>query len=64
MRASIGRRAITAAKAKKLIGQYRLLADQAKRNAAMSSDKDGREWFQSLAKTMTALADALERPNL
>ncbi|HXI99913.1 MAG TPA: hypothetical protein VNH44_01745 [Micropepsaceae bacterium] len=46
--------------ARKTILQYRKLADQAKVNAEKAGDEAGKEWFLSLAKTMTALADALE----
>jgi hypothetical protein len=45
---------------RKAIAQYRKLADQAKLNAAKAGDDAGKEWFLSLAKTMTALADALQ----
>jgi len=45
---------------RKTIAQYRKLADQAKFNADRSADEAGRTWFLSLAKTMTALADALQ----
>jgi hypothetical protein len=59
MKVSARRHDITADKTKRLVGQYKTLADQAKRNAAMAPDRDSREWFLSLAKTMSALANAL-----
>jgi hypothetical protein len=46
--------------ARKAISQYRKLADQAKINAEKTTDETAREWFLSLAKTMDALADALQ----
>jgi hypothetical protein len=45
---------------RKAIAQYRKLADQAKLNAEKVTDEAGREWFLSLANTMTALANALK----
>jgi hypothetical protein len=45
----------------KTISQYRKLAKQAEGNAARVGDAEAREWFLSLAKTMTNLAAALGR---
>ena len=45
---------------RRTISQYRMFADQAKTNAGRAIDDDSREWFLSLAKTMTRLADALQ----
>ena len=48
----------------KTISQYRKFADAAKINAQKAVDADSRDWFLSLAQTMTALADALqEKPS-
>ena len=48
-------------KIRRSISQYRKLADTAKLNARIAADTSSREWFLSLEKTMTALADALEK---
>jgi hypothetical protein len=49
---------------RKTISQYRKFADSAKINAQKAVDADSRDWFLSLAQTMTALADALqEKPS-
>jgi hypothetical protein len=45
---------------RRTILQYRRLADMARLNAGMAVDSESRDWFLSLAKSMTALADALE----
>ncbi len=48
----------------KAISPYRKLADQANINARKAVSADCRNWFLSLARTMTALADALKEPPL
>ncbi len=48
----------------KAISPYRKLADQAKINARNAVRADCRNWFLSLARTMTALADAMKEPPL
>lgn len=46
---------------RRTISQYRRLADMAKLNAGIAVDSESRDWFLSLAKSMTAFADALEK---
>jgi hypothetical protein len=41
------------------IVHYRMVADRAKVNADMAEDAVGRDWFLSLARSITALADTL-----
>ena len=48
-------------KVRRSILQYRKLAAQAKDNAGRAVDDGSRDWFLALAKTMTRLADALEK---
>jgi hypothetical protein len=48
----------------KAIRQYRKLADWATINAGRMTVRADRDWFLSLARTMTALADALELQQL
>ena len=50
--------------ARRSISQYRKLADTAKLNATKAVDLSSRDWFLSLAKTMTVLADTLEKQPL
>jgi hypothetical protein len=42
------------------IVHYRMVADRAKVNADFAEDAVGRDWFLSLARSITALADTLQ----
>jgi hypothetical protein len=42
------------------IVHYRTVADRAKVNAEMAEDAVGRDWFLSLARSITSLADTLQ----